>query len=296
VCSPAGAVLASVSLTDLDRPYPELGYWVAPEARGQRVAELASRAACRWAFERGAPKVLWLADVGNEASWRVAHRIGFADEGRRTAEIPHGDGPRTDAWVASLLPAGLDAEPTPLRFDPFTPLVDGEVTLRRWRETDAEAYVALHNEPSVTRWNAAAPPLTVEAAAGRLRDGYVENWMRGDVARVAICVDDDTAVGEIDLRTPSFPPGTGELGWTLASAVRGRGIATRASRLMRDWAFDTLGLHRLAAGIDVENTPSQALAERLGFRLEGRHRQESPTSDGSHDDGLSYGMLASDVR
>ncbi len=294
VVDTADAVLASVSLSDLDRGYPELGFWVAPEARGRGVSAAASREACRWAFDRGAPKVLWLADVGNEASWRVARQVGFAYEGRRFAECGHRDGHRTDAWAASLLPGALDGPVVPLPYEPFTPLQDGEVTVRRWRETDAEAYAALQNEPSVARWDAATPELTIEAAAARLRGAHVEDWMLGRVARLAICVD-EVVVGDVQVRTPSYPPGTGELGWSLRSTARGRGVATRAVGLVRDWAFGGLGLRRLLAGVDVGNTRSRALAERLGFRHEGVHRSEAPRVDGTVHDGLSFGLLPTDL-
>ena len=59
--------------------------------------------------------------------------------------------------------------------------------------------------------------------------------------------------------------GCGEIGYMLAAPARGRGAATRAVRLLVDWAFETLGLERLELHIDTHNAPSLAVAARAGF-------------------------------
>jgi ribosomal-protein-alanine N-acetyltransferase len=49
----------------------------------------------------------------------------------------------------------------------------------------------------------------------------------------------------------------------------GRGVMTRALGLVIAEAFGPMGLHRLEANIQPENHRSKALAQRLGFGLEG---------------------------
>jgi RimJ/RimL family protein N-acetyltransferase len=81
----------------------EIGYWVAPEARGRGVAPDAVRAVCRWAFSvKGLELIEWRAEVGNEASRRVAEKAGFLMEGQLRKRLVH-RGERVDAWVGSLL-------------------------------------------------------------------------------------------------------------------------------------------------------------------------------------------------
>lgn len=46
-------------------------------------------------------------------------------------------------------------------------------------------------------------------------------------------------------------------------------MATEAVSAMLDFCFDHLGLHRLQAFIDPNNTPSRKLVEKLGFGREG---------------------------
>lgn len=62
---------------------------------------------------------------------------------------------------------------------------------------------------------------------------------------------------------------TVELGYALAPAARGRGVATEALRLLTGWAFDELGALRIELKIAVENEPSKRVAERCGYLREG---------------------------
>jgi len=48
-----------------------------------------------------------------------------------------------------------------------------------------------------------------------------------------------------------------------------QGLMTEAVRLTVNYAFAELGLHRVEANIQPENTPSIALVRRVGFRKEG---------------------------
>ena len=61
----------------------------------------------------------------------------------------------------------------------------------------------------------------------------------------------------------------GEVGCCVVPAVRGRGIATEALRLLTDWAFATLGLGRVQVFVAPENVPALRLAESAGFHREG---------------------------
>jgi len=59
-----------------------------------------------------------------------------------------------------------------------------------------------------------------------------------------------------------------EIGYRLARAAWGRGLATEAARAARDYAFDVLTLPRLVAIIDPRNLASIRVAEKCGLRYE----------------------------
>ena len=75
------------------------------------MASLAVRAVCRWAFaERQLELIEWRAEVGNEASRRVAQKVGFLMEGQLRQRLVH-RGERVNAWIGSLLKGELEAGP-----------------------------------------------------------------------------------------------------------------------------------------------------------------------------------------
>ncbi len=85
----------------------EVGYWVAPWARGRGVASQATRAISLWAIrDRDFERVELFAATGNSASQRAAEKAGFVREGvARNAGYVH-DG-RVDLVVYSLVPDDL---------------------------------------------------------------------------------------------------------------------------------------------------------------------------------------------
>jgi RimJ/RimL family protein N-acetyltransferase len=81
----------------------EIGYWLAPAARGHGYVTEAVRAVCRWAFaELELERIEWLAFLPNEASRQVALKSGFTIEGTLRRKHVH-RGQRVDTWIGSLL-------------------------------------------------------------------------------------------------------------------------------------------------------------------------------------------------
>lgn len=96
--------------------------------------------------------------------------------------------------------------------------------------------------------------------AGR-RDGSREGFaaLEGDGAFVGLGLAPaiDREAGEI------------ELGYIVAGAARGRGVATQILGLLTRWAFDEAHAERVYLIIDVDNQASARVAEHCGYRLEG---------------------------
>ncbi|MDP9240744.1 MAG: GNAT family N-acetyltransferase [Actinomycetota bacterium] len=89
--------------------------------------------------------------------------------------------------------------------------------------------------------------------------------------------------GSVTLRMTEPEIGTGEVGYGLLPAFRGRGLMSRALRLVGRWALTEVGLDRVAAGVAVANTASLRTAEVAGFRREGVLRQGLPGPEGRYD-------------
>ncbi|MDP9392710.1 MAG: GNAT family N-acetyltransferase [Actinomycetota bacterium] len=82
---------------------PEIGYWIAPEARGHGYAAEAARGLAEWALRLGAPRVHLYADVGNTASQATARKAGFTQEGVVRSCLEYRDGTRGDAVLFGRL-------------------------------------------------------------------------------------------------------------------------------------------------------------------------------------------------
>lgn len=102
-----GQLLGMVGLHARDATMREIGYWVAPWARGNGVMTAAGRLMCRFGFDvLGLERIEWWAAVGNDGSKRVAEKLGFVMEGTCRSRLLH-RGERLDGWVGGLLPDEL---------------------------------------------------------------------------------------------------------------------------------------------------------------------------------------------
>ncbi|MGI5451144.1 GNAT family N-acetyltransferase [Streptomyces sp. CA-243310] len=63
--------------------------------------------------------------------------------------------------------------------------------------------------------------------------------------------------------------GVRELGYWAVKEQRGRGYSVEAARSLCDWGWAILGVHRIEWWAMTGNTGSRAVAERLGFTVEG---------------------------
>jgi RimJ/RimL family protein N-acetyltransferase len=82
-----------------------------------------------------------------------------------------------------------------------------------------------------------------------------------------------------------------KLGYAIRASEWGHGYATEAAWLLTEFAFGTLGLHRVSAAIGPDNDASIAVVKRLGFAYEGRLRDHVFTN-GAWRDSLLYSVLA----
>jgi ribosomal-protein-alanine N-acetyltransferase len=100
-------------------------------------------------------------------------------------------------------------------------------------------------------------------------------------------------VGLIQVRAlePSFQ--NAEWGFALGRRYWGTGLFPDAARLLLDFAFTTIGVHRLEARTPVANERARRALQRMGAVFEGALRRSFLLAGQYHDDAL-YSLLASD--
>jgi RimJ/RimL family protein N-acetyltransferase len=107
--------------------------------------------------------------------------------------------------------------------------------------------------------------------------GFARAWIeryeegRRDGSREAFAVVDgaDELLGIVMAPQIDREAATAELGYVVAPAARGRGVATEALRRLTQWAFDELGMLRVELLISHANGASKKVAERCGYVFEG---------------------------
>ncbi|NGN69128.1 GNAT family N-acetyltransferase [Streptomyces sp. A7024] len=82
----------ALRLMDLHEGTAEIGYWIAPTARGTAVAPRALTTMTEWAVAAGFHRLDLLHSTGNAASCRVAEKSGYPLEGTRRSSALHTDG------------------------------------------------------------------------------------------------------------------------------------------------------------------------------------------------------------
>ncbi len=90
---------------------------------------------------------------------------------------------------------------------------------------------------------------------------------------------------------PAHEKGIEEIGYVTVMHRQGEGIAHECMGALVAHLFDTEGMRKLTAEVDVDNAPSVRLLERLGFTREAHLREHETTHIGVRDLYL-YGKLA----
>jgi RimJ/RimL family protein N-acetyltransferase len=160
--------------------------------------------------------------------------------------------------------------PGMLRY-PDPPLSDGVITLRAKTRADVEALVAACQDPEIPRWTRVPVPYRREDALGWLAASELE--LDAGLAIHWLAVDEeDRPLASVGLMEIDRARGTGEIGYWVAREARGRGVATRAVRLVADWSFSELGLATVEIVVHEDNAPSLAVARAAGFAETGERR------------------------
>lgn len=171
-------------------------------------------------------------------------------------------------------------------------MTDGVVALRRMRESDRAVVLSTMADPVVRRWlNMPTNPRDAdfESALRIIRNGFAT----GD--RYDYCVTeppDDVTLGAVIASRRHRE--NYELAYLANGEGRGRGLMTRAVRLLCDWLFAE-GVGRIEIRTHPDNDASQRLAERCGFRREGRERR-SIWLHNKREDALLWSLLPDDPR
>jgi RimJ/RimL family protein N-acetyltransferase len=168
------------------------------------------------------------------------------------------------------------------------------LVLRSYRSSDADSVYTACQDPDIQYYTPVPAPYRIADARKHVEQTCPDGWATDrDYILAGFRIDDGSHVGECCLTKRET--GVYELGYWAVREQRGRGYTAEAARALCRWGFDTLAAHRLEWWAMVGNVASRALAERLGFTLEGTLRSRSLVNGVPHDwwvGGLLYSEAA----
>lgn len=175
-------------------------------------------------------------------------------------------------------------------------LGDGGAELRPLEPWRAEEFLAhMDRGREFIRQYVALPDAVTDLASSHsYLQGYAEKAAT-DTGRIHGIWLDGRLVGGVLLRTMDVGQGTAEAGCWLEPSAVGKGLVTRAARLLIDWAVEERGIHRVEWLASAANEPSIAVARRLGMTRDGVLR-ESYLYRGKRHDIEVWSVLAPEWR
>ncbi|MEW6320050.1 MAG: GNAT family protein [Acidobacteriota bacterium] len=201
----------------------------------------------------------------------------------------------TPATTPAVAAPSAPAAPTAPDWRQRLPILRGEgFTLRELRVEDAPALMTMLTTPEVARF-ISPPPTSIEGFE-RFIEWVDREREAGNYVCFAVVPDGaEVAIGLFQVRTlePGF--GTAEWGFALGSPYWGRGVFTDAARLVLDFAFEVLGVHRMEARAAVANGRGNGALRKLGAVQEGVLRRAF-LRHGQYHDQVLWSILAEDWR
>ncbi len=282
-----------VSLFDLNTVHrkAEIGYWIGVAFAGRGVITKAVSSLLNYAFcELGLNRIQLCCAADNKPSARVGDKLGFTFEGV-AREDRNLRGSRVSHQVWSLLARDWQAE-----HQFFSkPLGAGlALCLLELRHAD---HVFKAVESSREHLRAFLPWVDLNTSPEHFKNfiaSSLEQFKNFDGFSAGIWLD-GLLVGIIGMHFIDWEHQDTEIGYWLTKSCAGRGIMTKAARAMLDYVFFELNLHRVSIAHALENTASQGVIQRLGFKPESVARDAEWLYSRFHD-WQRYGLLRRDWR
>jgi ribosomal-protein-alanine N-acetyltransferase len=169
------------------------------------------------------------------------------------------------------------------------------VILRPLERTDLnERYLSWLNDPAVTRYTETGIfPSTAEDL-----DNYYRS-VSGSKSDVMLAVVDKKSgrhIGNVKLGPIHWVHRRATFGILIGEKeFWGKGVGLDATRLMVEYGFQRLNLHRIDLGVFAEHEAAVRCYEQAGFKVEGRMREDL-FLDGEYKDRIRMGLLCSEYK
>lgn len=132
---------------------------------------------------------------------------------------------------------------------------------------------------------------TIEETEVHIRNGYISFLNRTDLRLLAFKKDTGEFLVSSGLHRIDWEAGKFEIGYWVDSRYSGKGYVSEAVAGITDFAVRELNAKRVEIRCDSLNLKSRAVAERLGFTLEGILKKEKLSVEGELRDTCVYAKI-----
>ena len=169
-----------------------------------------------------------------------------------------------------------------------------KIRLRVLDKSDWELFRILNTCPKIMEH--VYEPFSLEETKKRFQE-RIQPWNDQSDQWLGFAIDQiesGKAIGSIGLKITNHQAKIAEVGYLLKMEAHGKGFASEALSLIKQYAFATLHFNKLAASCSSKNIGSYKVLEKVGFLREGCLKQNSILK-GKYIDDYIYGLCSSDL-
>jgi RimJ/RimL family protein N-acetyltransferase len=149
------------------------------------------------------------------------------------------------------------------------------------------------NDPEVRHYSRNEWPLSIEDIKKWFEPSSTEG-VKDFVVLIIYHKEDKRPIGNVGLNNINWLSRNANVFWSIGEKEYwGRGIATEASKLLTNYGFNELNLHKISARIFTPNKRSLKLAEKIGFKKEAILKEDLYV-DGTYVDTHIYSLFKKD--
>lgn len=164
------------------------------------------------------------------------------------------------------------------------------LTLRRFILSDAASmYKNYATDDRVTKFLSWKPYKCIVGVEEYLSD-LISQYSNLNVYHWAIEMDNEI-IGSISTISIDYKNCNCEVGYCLGYDYWNKGITTEALNAVMNFLFNKVGIHRIMAKHDVENSASGKVLQKCNMIYEGKLRDYYRRHDGTYSDALVYSIL-----
>ena len=159
-------------------------------------------------------------------------------------------------------------------FEKFPLLSTDRLQLRRFHKNDTAFLYKIRSNKKMAESMGVKRHCTVSETESLLDDIDKTYKAQTGINWVICLKDTNTAIGNASVWKITAEHKKGEIGYALNSNYCGNGYMTEALMRIIDFSFNDLGLHRLEANVEPNNSNSIKLLEKLNFKQEAFLRED----------------------